>query len=294
MAIWLEAALNGPWTRAVQPNIPITVEEIVTDGVACAEAGAAMIHVHAFDPQTGRQKDDWEIYARIIDGIKARCDALVYPTVPFPGAVKGPDGMGAAERFSHTAELARRGMIECAVVDPGSVQIAAYDAISGGETGFLYANPGDHIAEGLRLAAQFGFHPGYAIYEPGFTRLGAALHRAQTGCPVPIYRFMFSDAFAFGFPPQPWALDAHRRLLSEEAPGAPWMVAGLRVDITPLIPHTVSAGGHVRVGLEDAPWQSDRSNLDWVRHAAASIETAGGRVATPAEVRAVLTGRGQE
>jgi hypothetical protein len=45
--IWIEAALNGPWGRERQPAIPVTVDEIVADGLAAASAGAAIIHVHA-------------------------------------------------------------------------------------------------------------------------------------------------------------------------------------------------------------------------------------------------------
>ena len=100
---------------------------------------------------------------------------------------------------------------------------------------------------------RYGFHPAYAIYEPGFTRAGAALARAL-GAKTPIYRLMFSETFAYGFPPKPYALAAHLALLDEEAPGAPWMIAGLGVDIRPLIAETVRRGGHVRVGLEDAPF----------------------------------------
>lgn len=287
-SVWLEAALNGPWTRAVQPGIPITVAEIVADGIACAEAGAAIIHVHAFDPALGRQKDDWETYARIIEGIRAKCDALVYPTIPFPGAASDPDSLDATGRFRHTAELAARGLIECAVVDPGSVQITGFDDIAAGRDGILYANPPDHVREGLRLAAAHGFHPGYALYEPGFTRLGAALHAATPGCPMPIYRIMLSEDFAFGFPPRAYALQAHRALLGEVAPDAPWMLAGLRVDVTPLIGETIALGGHVRVGLEDAPWGTARDNRAWVTEAVRRIEAAGGRAAAPGDVRTAL------
>jgi uncharacterized protein (DUF849 family) len=63
------------------------------------------------------------------------------------------------------------------------------------------------------------------------------------------------------------------------------MVAGLAVDIRPLIEMTVLRGGHVRVGLEDAPFSSVWRNQDWVRLAASAIENRGGRVATAAEVR---------
>ncbi len=63
--VWLETALNGPWTRARQPLIPIAVEEIAAEGIACAKAGAAIVHFHAYDPDTGLQRDTYELYASI-------------------------------------------------------------------------------------------------------------------------------------------------------------------------------------------------------------------------------------
>jgi len=84
--VWFEAALNGPWGRVPQPGIPVSVDEFVADGVACAEAGAAVIHVHAYDTVTGRQNEYTATYRAIIDGIRARADVIVYPTIPFTGA----------------------------------------------------------------------------------------------------------------------------------------------------------------------------------------------------------------
>jgi uncharacterized protein (DUF849 family) len=286
--VWLEAALNGPWGRGLQPGIPITVAEIVADGIACAEAGAAILHVHAYDAATGRQKDDPELYAAIIAGIRERVDAIVYPTIPFAGGADAPGGIAAAERFAAIEALAERGLLEWAVVDPGSTNLARFDAITAGLEGFVYLNPESHIRHGLALAERHGFHPAYACYEPGFVRLGAALHRRYPKAPQPIYRFMFSDTFTVGFPPAPFALPALRTLLEREAPGAHWMVGGLGVDILPLVPHAVAAGGHIRVGLEDAPLGGGRTNRDWVKAAARAIDTAGGQLATAPEVRRKL------
>src|SRR4051812_45858955 len=78
---WLEVALNGGLTRAIQPRVPITVEDIVAEGIAAVQAGAAIVHLHAYDAATGRQKDDPDVYARIIEGIRNKVDAIVYPTV---------------------------------------------------------------------------------------------------------------------------------------------------------------------------------------------------------------------
>jgi uncharacterized protein (DUF849 family) len=282
--VWLEVALNGPWSRARQPGIPVAVREIVADGIACARAGAAIVHVHPYDEATGRQKDDPAIYAAIIEGIKAEVDAIVYPTLPFEAAGALP----AAERFAAVEALARRGLIEWSVVDPGTVNISAYGDVAAGREGIVYANPESHVRQGLALAARHGFVPSYAIYEPGFTRLGAALARTVPGLRAPVYRFMFSTGFAFGFPPEPFGLDAHLALLERESPGAPWMIAGLAVDVLPLVPEAVRRGGHVRVGLEDAPLGSMRSNLEWVEAAAAAVRAAGGEPASAGEVRAAL------
>ena len=271
---WLEAALNGAWTKARQPRIPVTVSDIVAEGIACARAGAAIIHVHAYDEASGRQNDCARTYARIIEGIRAAVDCIVYPTLPFTRS-----GMQAAERFAAIEELGRRGLLEWAVIDPGSVNIE--DAV--------YMNPPDHVRHGLSLASRFGFHPGYAIYEAGFVRAGAALARATRGLPQPVYRFMFTEGLHFGFPPAEYALQAYLQLLADEAPDAPWMVAGLAVDALRLADATVRRGGHLRVGLEDAPLGSALSNLDWVQAGVQAIERAGGSIASAAEVRAALS-----
>ena len=269
---WLEVALNGPWGRRRQPGIPVRTADIVEQGIACAREGAAIVHVHAYDEASGRQREDADEYARIIEGIRARVDCIVYPTIPFGGEHT------AQTRFAAVEALARRGLLEWAVVDPGSVNLDE----------MVYANPHDHIRHGLALAARHRFHPGYAIYEPGFVRLGAALAR-EVAAPQPIYRFMFSTGFTFGFPPEDYGLTAYLRLLDQVAPGAQWMVGGLDVDVTPMIPRAVMEGGHVRVGLEDAPIGTDRTNLQWVEQAARIITNCGGELATPAEVRVAVS-----
>lgn len=272
-ATWIECALNGAWTRERQPRIPVTVAEIVEEGAAAAAEGAAILHFHAYDEDTGRQRDDWQAYARIIEGLRARTDAILYPTVP--GAPTH-----APDRFAHIRELASRGLLEWTVLDPGSVNMAP---LADPAAGALYANPPREIGAMAAFCAEAGLHPGYAIYEPGFTRAGAALARGA-GMRTPVYRFMFTDRLAWGFPPRPRFLDAHLALLAECDPGAPWMVAGLDVDLSPLLEHAASRGGGLRAGLEDAPLGTEATNAALVRAAARHAR----RVAGPAEIRAAL------
>lgn len=285
--IWIEAAINGPWGRERQPGIPISIPEIVADGIAAVEAGAAIVHLHVYDVATGRQHDDWELYAQAIEGIRAKVDAIVYPTIPIVGSGYAGDIVGSG-RYWHLEELAKRGLAEWGVLDPGSCNWTTFAGIPEGEPGFIYQNPGEHIREGMAVAQRHKVHPSYAIYEPGFTRLGAALAKAYPGMPVPIYRLMFSDAFAWGFPPKPYALDAHLSLLAEDAPGAPVMIAGLGVELGGLIPHAVARGVHVRAGLEDARFGETRGNAELIAEALARVEAAGGRAASAAEVRSGL------
>jgi 3-keto-5-aminohexanoate cleavage enzyme len=51
--VWIEAALNGPWSRSRQPGIPETVEAIVAEGIACAAAGACIVRVPVIDEGVG-------------------------------------------------------------------------------------------------------------------------------------------------------------------------------------------------------------------------------------------------
>ncbi|MFO1318974.1 MAG: 3-keto-5-aminohexanoate cleavage protein [Burkholderiales bacterium] len=284
---WLEVALNGPWGPERQPAIPIRAEDVIRQGIDCVKAGAAIVHVHAYDPASGRQNDDWETYGRIITGIRDAVDAIVYPSIPFGGTGVGPQLPDADERFAHVRELGGRGLLEWAAVDPGSTNITHWDQLNRDDPGFVYLNPEVHVRHALSLARQFRFHPAYAIYEPGFVRLGAGLHW-RCGCPAPVYRFMFTADYSFGFPPEDFALTAYLNLLDRIAPGAQWMIAGLGADVLPLVPRAVMEGGHVRVGLEDMSLGCAQTNVELVEAAAERIVNMGGALANAPDVRADL------
>jgi 3-keto-5-aminohexanoate cleavage enzyme len=280
--VWIEAALNGPWSRVWQPGIPDTVEAIIAEGIACAKAGACIIHVHAYDGG-GSQTFDWRVYARIIEGIRVKIDVPVYPSIP--GTVGGKSAAeDAAARFAHIDALAERRLLEFAVVDPGSVNFTELSVGAESTPAATYLNPEAHVRHGLASAKRHGFHPAYAIYEPGFLRAGAALAK-RFAVKAPIYRLMFSETFAFGFPPKPYALAAYLSLLDEAAPGALWMISGLGVDIRSLIPETVRRGGHIRVGLEDSLFGCEKSNVALVEEAVGLVRAEGGEPATVAEMR---------
>ena len=77
----ITAAITGAMTLPTQTeHLPLTADEIIADAVACAEAGAASIHIHARDPETAAPSHDQEVFGQILRGIKERCDVVVVPT----------------------------------------------------------------------------------------------------------------------------------------------------------------------------------------------------------------------
>jgi uncharacterized protein (DUF849 family) len=99
---------------------------------------------------------------------------------------------------------------------------------------------------------------------------------------------MFTDEFTFGYPPAEYAVESYVKLLEAEAPGTPWMVAGLGVDIFPIAEVAMELGGHLRVGQEDTPFGWEVSNLAQTERMAAVVAKAGRQLATAKDVRAGL------
>ena len=265
--IWLEVALNGPFGKKRQPNIPISIDDIVSEGIACAEAGASVIHLHAYDNKA-RPVEDAKIYEEIIVRIREAIDVVVYPTIGFPGTNEA--------RLSPIEALGRRGCLSVAAMDTGSTNLGHRDWVESGHSGVIYANDDDLIRAGLALSVRDGWHPSFAIYEPGFLRNGAAWANRFEGLPTPIYRFLFTDDFTFGVPATTSAFAFYKALFDQHVSCGIPMVAGYGADITPLIPMATEAGWHVRVGLEDLPFGSEKTNIELVCAAGSAIETAGG------------------
>ena len=283
--VFIEAALNGPWSQNRQPLMPVTIDDLIAEGINCAKAGASIIHIHVYDPETGQQFEDFDAYKAVIEGIRQYQDVIVYPTLPLSGFGNTNQNFTADARFSTVERLAKSGLLEWSVIDPGTTQITELDAMNDDGVQFLYINSEAEIRYGLELASQYNFVPSFAIYEPGFLRLGAMLSKKIKGCPKPIYRFMFSDRFSFGFPAEEIYLSAYIKLLKQNDPTALWMIAGLQVNTQNIISLCLASGGHIRTGLEDAYFQSELGNLQLVGQAAQNIQDEGYEIGTAAQLR---------
>ena len=78
--VFIEAALNGPWSQRRQPLMPVTTDALIAAGIDCARAGASVIHIHVYDPDTGQQFENFDAYRAVIEGIREYEDVIVYPT----------------------------------------------------------------------------------------------------------------------------------------------------------------------------------------------------------------------
>jgi uncharacterized protein (DUF849 family) len=282
----IEVAVNGVTTRDVNPSVPLTPQEIAADSLACLAAGAAVIHIHNPDLMLP-WRDAEALYAKAFRPIRAACpEAVLYATT----------GAGASihDRYEHNRGLAGQGLVDMAVIDPGSTNLAWTDeAGAPPTTEFVYANSPADIAYMMEVCRSERLGPSFAIYEPGFLRAVLAYRRAGRLAPGSLTKFYFSGLGYAGVgyplysaPPIPEALNLYCAMLGDH--GLPWGVAEVGGGIleTPLARMALERGGHLRIGLEDHPWGPP--NLEQVNQAVALCREVGRPVATPRQAREML------
>lgn len=283
---FVEIAVNGPWGKRLQPALPIAPNAIIEEALACVELGASIVHFHAYDDE-GQQSTDLDLIARICEGIRKEADVLIYPAIRYMPNERSIQSDSGQHRYEHYIELTKQGHADWLIVDPGSTNL-----IMSKDPKLLEAvvdiNTPKAIRYGMELAASLNLNATMAIYDPGYLRYAALLDAALMNAPKPIYRFMFSEQLTFGFPPRIYALEAYMELYNELGLKAPWMIAGLGVDLTDLIGPVVNAGGHIRVGLEDYLLGTVYSNQELMCEVKVLIEDAGGRLGTVDELRTFM------
>lgn len=117
----ITAALTGNiHVPSMSPYLPITPDQLIDEAVRCEDAGAAVVHVHARNPEDGKPTTDVEIYREILSGIKAKTNLVVSPTTG------GTATMTPEERIRVVRELKP----EMATFNAGSLNFALYPVVS--------------------------------------------------------------------------------------------------------------------------------------------------------------------
>jgi 3-keto-5-aminohexanoate cleavage enzyme len=286
----IECSLNEQVTKSENPHVPITVDELVADGLAAAAAGAAILHFHARDEATGDLlHPGTEVYRRIIRGIRRENpDVIVYPTY---GASPTPQA-----RFAHLAELATdpECRLDFATIDPGAVNYADYDSKTK-TVGWDYVLSVTHAEARyfFELAKQNAIQFSFTVRELGQIRHVLAYRDMGLVRDPLLLKVTMSEKHLWGVPPSVQGI----RLLTEGIIPAEvvyrWMifVEGGARNFVQLCRYAVENGGHVRLGVGDTPLYAGQAmtNAEQVREIVAMARSAGRGVATPKAARGMLT-----
>ena len=291
----ITAAITGSiHTPTMSTYLPITPQQIADEAVRAYEAGAAVCHVHARNPETGMPVADTNLMQQIITSIKSRCDIVVCITTG------GGLGMTAEQRVAPVTLFKP----ELASFNAGSVNFALFPAIPrykewkfewekmylGMSEDFIFPNTFKTMREYCGFFGQNGTKPEFEIYDSGMVNNVAYLIQAGH-IKKPVY-IQFVMGVLGGITPSSknllFLVDYARELIGDFEFSV--CVAG-RAQF-PLCTQSLLIGGNCRVGLEDNLYldkgQMAKSNGEQVEKMVRIARELGIEPATPDEARKIL------
>lgn len=288
-------------TPSMSPALPVTPEEIAEAAVGAAEAGAAIIHLHARDPVTGKPDQSPEAFGRFLPQIKARTDAVLNLTSG------GSPFMTIEERIQPAMRFAP----EVASLNMGSINFALFPMLERfkefrhdwerqhleNSRDLIFRNTFKDIEYALAKCAANGTRFELECYDIG--HLYNLAHFADRGLIQPPFfvQSVFGILGGIGTHPEDVA---HMRRTADRLFGQDyqWSVLGAGRHQMTIATIAAGMGGNVRVGLEDSLWAGPgtlaESNAQQVRMIRRIVEGLGLQVATPAEARRILQLKGAE
>ena len=273
----ISAALTGVLAkRDLCPAIPYTPAEIAEEAHRAADAGAAIVHIHARTDEGG---PDWsvETFRAIFEEVRARTDVIVNFST---GAV----GVPKEERIAHIRQLKP----ELAALNMGSMNYALFSK-SRREfvVDHVFANPFGDIRFFLEAMNEGGVRPEMECFDSG--HIGNTAPLIELGSLQPPYQFSLVMGVLGGIP------GTTRNLVHQVGSlpaGSHWQVIGIGLNQWPLLAAGIALGGNVRVGLEDNFYleagHMARSNGELVTKAVLMCRQEGREPASVAEARALL------
>ncbi len=268
----LTAAIVGAeTTRAQNPHLPLTADELGDEAARCVAAGATVIHLHVRDDQ-GRASQDADRFAQAIAAIRQRCDVVVQCSTG--GAV----GMSIDERAG-ALTLTGAAKPEMATLNVGTINF--------GDD--IFVNKASDVAQMARRIAAAGVVPEVELYDVGHLDITLGLLQKQ------LIKNPLHVQFVLGVRGELAATPRNLEILIErlaEVGEASWGVAGIGRHQLPMAELAARWGGNVRVGLEDNIYLDKgvlaEGSAPLVARARTICEAAGRRIATIAEARQIL------
>ncbi|WP_432132427.1 3-keto-5-aminohexanoate cleavage protein [Streptomyces tendae] len=283
----ITCALTGAGdTVRKSPHVPVTPEQIARNAVEAAAAGAAVVHIHVRDPETGDPSRDPKLYREVVERIKETgTDVVINLTAGMGGDLvvdpddplthlPGTDLVGGLERLPHVEDL----LPDICTLDCGSLNF--------GDGSNLYVSTPDMLRAGSRRIQELGVRPELEIFDTG--QLWFAKQLLAEGLLDDPTVFQLCMGIPWGAPADPGVLQSMVNMLPD---GARWASFALGRMQMPWVAQSILLGGHVRVGLEDNLYlgkDNKATNAQLVERAVTLTESIGARVATPDEARATL------
>jgi uncharacterized protein (DUF849 family) len=286
-------------TPSMSPCLPVTAQEIAEAAIGAAEAGAAIIHLHARNPADGRPDQSPEAFLPFLKVIKQRSSCIINITTGGAATMTIEDRVRPAATFKP----------EVASLNMGSMNFGLYPMLErfksfkhGWEEGYLetsreriFRNTFRDIEYILTTCAQNGTRFEIECYDIG--HLYTLAHFADRGIVKPPFFVQSVFGILGGIGPHPEDV-AHMRRTADRLFGGDyrWSVLGAGRSQMPIVAMAAAMGGNVRVGLEDSLWigpgQLARSNAEQVMRARQIIEGLGLEIATADEAREMLALKG--
>jgi uncharacterized protein (DUF849 family) len=284
----LTCAVTGAGdTVGKHPAIPVTPAQIAAAAIEAAKAGATVAHMHVRDPATGRFSRDVDLYAEVVERVRASgTDVIINLTAGMGGDFElGPDErpylagpntdlIGPLERLVHVEKLRP----EICTLDCGTLNF--------GDGNTIYISTPDYLRRGAKRIRELGVKPELEIFDTG--HLWFVKQMLSEGLLEQPLMMQFCLGIPWGAPADTVSMKA---MADNAPPGSIWAGFGIGRMQMPMVAQAVLLGGHVRVGLEDNLYLDKgvfASNGSLVERAAEIIRLMGARVVTPAEARAKL------
>ncbi len=286
--VFITCAVTGSGgTQDRSPHVPRSPQQIAASAIAAAKAGAAIVHCHVRDPETGRPSRDLRLYREVTDRIRsADVDVVLNLTAGMGGDMlfDGTESMGRMSRKSDMAGATERvaHIVECrpeiCTLDCGTMNFAEADYVMVNTPGLLRDMAARMVAAGARIEIE-AFDTGHLWF--------ARQLAAEGIIPDPVLVQLCMGV--------PWGApdDLNTFMAMVNNVPATWVMSafGLGRNELPYVAAAVLAGGNVRVGLEDNLWLGKGQlarNEQLVERAVGIVEGMGARVIGPAEVREKL------
>ena len=282
----ITCAVTGNLTTPEQtPYLPITPEQIADACLGAADAGAAIVHIHVRDPQTGRPSMLLDHYVEVVRRIRARNPELILNITTGPGGRFVPskdDPKVAAE--GTTLSVPEKRVEHIAALRPDICTLDLNTMNSGKE---VVINTPDNVRRMAKVIAEAGVKPEIELFDSGDIALMNDLLANGTLQGPPLCSFVMG--VRYGFQASPETVLYARNLLPRDAE---FTAIGIGKTSFTSVAQSYLAGGHVRVGLEDAVYlsrgQLAKSNAEMVAKARRIVEDLGGATATVEEARRIV------